>query len=29
MKSVKTMLRNARRSPYQAMAAILIMTLTF
>jgi cell division transport system permease protein len=29
MKFVKTASRNIRRSPYQAMAAILIMTLTF
>lgn len=29
MKAVKTMWRNVRRSPYQALAAILIMSLTF
>jgi cell division transport system permease protein len=29
MKFLKTATRNIRRSPYQAMAAILIMTLTF
>lgn len=29
MKSTKTAWRNIRRSPYQALAAILIMTLTF
>lgn len=29
MKSIKTMLRNVRRSPYQALAAVLIMMLTF
>lgn len=29
MKSVKTMFKNVRRSPYRAIAAILIMTLTF
>ena len=29
MKFLKTTSRNLRRSPYQAMAAILIMTLTF
>ncbi len=29
MKTVNTMWRNVRRSPYQALAAILIMSLTF
>lgn len=29
MKSIKTMLRNVRRSPYQALAAVLVMMLTF
>ena len=29
MKTVHTMWRNVRRSPYQALAAILIMSLTF
>src|SRR3989344_1479249 len=29
MKSFKTMWRNVRRSPYQALAAVLIMMLTF
>lgn len=29
MKSIKTMFKNVRRSPYQALAAILIMMLTF
>ena len=29
MKPIRTMLRNVRRSPYQALAAVLIMMLTF